>query len=121
MLLVDHGVIRSVLVGVIFVSSLHSVTSVTVKELLVFVVTTTLLFLVQLVPRWQTSTVILSMFHSLLDHLVLGEQPLTRVVLSVVQVTGLVAATVTHYSLAGVDSLVELKDPSVGVALVKVD
>jgi hypothetical protein len=120
-LLVDHGVTRSVLVGVIFVSSLHSVTSVTVKELLVFVVTMTLLFLEQLVQRWQTSIVILSMFHSLLEHLVLGVQPLTKVVLSVVQVTGLVVAMVTHYSLAVVDSLVELKDLSVGVALVKVD
>ena len=68
-----------------------------------------------------TSTVIHNTILLLVVVLDLGVHPLLEVALSVVQVTELVAAMVTHYSQAAVDSLLVQKDLTVGVVSVQVD
>ena len=91
------------------------------KDRHVSVVTGTLQWVVHLVQTLRTSTVILSTIQIQVQHQVLGVHHSLEVVLNVVVVMLLVAATVTHYSQAVVDLQQVLRDLTVGVASVQVD
>ena len=91
------------------------------KDRHVSVVTGTLHWVVHLVQTLRTSTVILSTIQIQVQHQVLGVHHSLEVVLNVVVVMLLVAATVTHYSQAVVDLQQVLRDLTVGVASVQVD